>query len=124
MSGGGRGKLGPCWKVSTYGFKRELLNTGCIFIVVGSSNLQLVGVAQRTLKGPYRFGANLAFGWVVWRFVASSHTKSSLQNSWDASVGFPFRISVAANSKAAETSLRICSRYCTRSSTLCIRVCR
>ena len=35
-----------------------------------------------------------------------------------------FLISRAAMRSAAVTSLRICSRYCTRSSTLCTRVCR
>src|ERR1700742_3432389 len=105
-----------------YGFRRELWNTRCIFMVVGNSNLQLVGMAQRTLKGLYRHGASLAFGCVVWRFVASNKTKSSLWNSWDASGDFPLRISVATNSKAAETSLRICLRYHIRLSTLCIQV--
>jgi len=38
--------------------------------------------------------------------------------------GLWFRIFLAAIRRAAVTSLRICSRYCTYSSTLCTRVCR
>ena len=71
-------KLGPWAFVSVYGLSKELWNTGWIFICGGSSNLQLVGDAHRTLNGPYRRGASLALGWVVCRLVDSSNTMSSL----------------------------------------------
>src|SRR5712691_1755105 len=87
--------------VSLYGFRRELWKTGCIRIWAGSSNLQLVGDAQRTLKGPYRRGASLAFGCVVWRFVASSRTWSSLWNVCDSLGGPLFRICCATSSSTA-----------------------
>jgi hypothetical protein len=64
--------------VSTYGLSNELWNTGWICICRGSSNLQFVGVAHSTLKGPYRHGASFALGWVVCKLVASSSTRSSL----------------------------------------------
>jgi len=69
---------------------------GCILIWDGSSNLQLVGDAQRTLKGPYRQGASLAFGCVVWRFVASSKTRLSLWKTCDSIGGPRLHISCAA----------------------------
>jgi len=97
---------------------------GYICIWDGSSNLQLVEDAQRTLKGPYRRGASLAFGCVVWRFVASSRTRSSLWKVCDSVVGPFFCISCAASSSVAVTSFCTCSRYLIHSLTLCSLVWR
>jgi len=116
-------KLGLCANVSTYGFNNKLWNTGWILICSGRANLQFVGEAHRTLNGPYRRGANFALGWVVCKLVASRSTKSSFWNVCDA-FGVPlFLISRAAICNAAVTSLRICSKYWTCSSTLCSLVC-
>ena len=85
--------------------------------------MQLVGDAQRTLKGPYLRGPSLAFGCVVCRFVASSKTRSSLWKVCEATRAPPCFISHAVICSAAVTSLRICSRYWMCSSTLCSLVC-
>ena len=61
---------------------------------------------------------------MVWRFVASSRTWSSLWNVCDSLGGPLLRICCAASSSAAVTSFRTCSRYLIRSSTLCSLVCR
>jgi len=94
------------------------------FICGGSSNLQLVGDAHRTLNSPYWHRASFAFRCVVWRFVASNSTWSFCWNVCVRLNGPLFLISLAAVRSAVVTSLRICSRYCTRSSTLCTQVCR
>jgi len=49
-------------------------------MVSGSCNLQLVGEAHMTLKGPYLCGVSFALGCVVCKFVASKSTRSSLWN--------------------------------------------
>jgi hypothetical protein len=123
ISGGGQAKLGPWAGVSMYGLSNELWNMGWILICEGSSNLQFVGVAQITLKGPYHRGASLALGWVVYRLVASNSTWSSLWKMCDGFLGPLLFISLVARWRATVTSLWICSKYWMHLSTLYSLVC-
>ena len=50
-------------------------------MVSGNCNLQFVGEAHMTLKGPYLCGASFTLGCVVCKFVASKSTKLSLWNT-------------------------------------------
>ena len=66
----------------------------------------LVGMVDIILKGLCRFGASLAFGWVVLTLVPSSHTSWFGVKVWDGVEGpFHFMILVAT-ARAAETSER------------------
>ena len=86
--------------------------------VGGNCRHELVGVVDRILKGPCRFGASLAFGWVVLTLVPSSHTSWFEAKVWDRVEG-PFRFMISdATARAAETSERSWLRTLSRSSTV------
>jgi hypothetical protein len=78
--------------------------------VLGSWSLQFTPQADVTLNGPWRLGANLALGWVVWTLVPSNQTRSPGLNTWVAVDALDRFMTSAASFNAAVTSDLIWSR--------------
>src|ERR1700722_3810400 len=75
ISGGGRGKLDPCCRVSEYGVRRPAWKTLWIVHDGGKSNWYATGdIRFVILNGPCRFGASLAETYGRVRFFASNQT--------------------------------------------------